>query len=129
MVSLDDVPAVEKQSVPLIRCISDACITLQLTTDEAALHDDMADVAAAGSHWPTSRLSCFTAAIATILSLTGVAAQEVTQPNPCLRWGAMTTVARGQNADAQHALWIYGGRARTSIGQAADSEQNISINT
>lgn len=47
--------------------------------------------------------------------------QAVAQPVPCLRWAHQSTLAQNQAGDG-HSIWIYGGRARTSIGQAENSE-------
>lgn len=57
-----------------------------------------------------------------LLLLAGsAAAQEVAQPVPCLRWAHQSTVARDEGGDGL-SLWIYGGRARTALGQALNSE-------
>lgn len=57
-----------------------------------------------------------------LLLLPRAPAQEVAQPFACLRWAAQSTVAQDQQGDGQ-SIWIYGGRARTSIGQALNSER------
>lgn len=58
-----------------------------------------------------------------------VYAQETAQPNVCLRWAHQSTVADSQMSASSPAgggktMWIYGGRARTSIGQAEDTWTN-----
>lgn len=55
-----------------------------------------------------------------LLSSSTSHAQEVAQPVPCLRWAHQSTVAQDQEGNGQ-SIWIYGGRARTSIGQALNS--------
>lgn len=64
-----------------------------------------------------------------------VSAQETSQPNVCLRWAHQSTVARsqaggsgnGNGPSVGRTMWIYGGRARTSIGQAENSEWHLLI--
>lgn len=54
--------------------------------------------------------------------------QELGQRVPCLRWAHQSTVAQNEGGDG-HSIWIYGGRARTALGQALNSELNASIIT
>lgn len=57
-----------------------------------------------------------------------VVGQELGQRVPCLRWAHQSTVAQNEGGDG-HSIWIYGGRARTALGQALNSKLKASIIT
>ncbi|KAK9900561.1 hypothetical protein P389DRAFT_14601 [Cystobasidium minutum MCA 4210] len=74
-----------------------------------------------------SRCKCIGIAAAALLSASTVQAQ-LSQPNPCIRWGHSSTLgASSSNSSAQSTLYIYGGDAKTDTSQTANTRTNALI--
>jgi len=65
---------------------------------------------------------------ALLLLSAAVQAQQLSQPNPCIRWGHSSTLgASSSNASAASTLYIYGGDAKTSTDQTAGTRTNALV--